>query len=410
MVRILLLCLGLLSVWPQAVLAQARHDHGGGGGMPALPKVKPCPEASLACAISATPFFAPDGSLYLAWSSGGRIVVARSIDQGRTFADPVFANPGEENVDAGPDSRPSIVVDAAGRITVAYAIFKDRGWNGEVRLTQAAAGGAFAPPVAIAENPASQRFQALFAGRDGRILAVWLDKRARLQLPNPRDYAGAALAWTWLTPGNAPDGTAHTGRDNTCECCRLGVAAGPDGNPVVLFRDIFPGSVRDHAVIAFSDQGVPGPTRRVSDDDWVIAACPHHGPSLAIDASGGWHVAWYTQGSRRAGTFYAHSYDQGQTFSAPMAVGSADEQAGRSSLLAIGDTVYLAWKQFDGEQSVVNLMVSRNRGERFSAPSTIARTSDASDHPLLIANGTKPYLSWLTTVEGYRLVPLEVSE
>ncbi|MFO1027622.1 MAG: hypothetical protein U1E70_20785 [Acetobacteraceae bacterium] len=402
-----LFCLAVLACGSRGAAAQARHDH---GSMSGVPTAKPCPDAALTCAVSATPFFAADGTLYLAWSAGGRIAVAHSSDKGAHFSPPAFANPTEEVVDAGPDSRPSIVVDGNGRITVAYAIFRDKAFNGEVRVTHADRGGAFARPVPIADNPASQRFQSLLLDRDGSVFAAWLDKRKRLDLPNPKDYAGAALAWTRIPPGGEPSGAARLGSDNTCECCRLGIASAGPGRPVVLFRDIFHGSVRDHAVIAFDADDNPGPTQRVSDDDWVITACPHHGPSLAIDGSGGWHAAWFTQGKQRSGLFYAHSDDQGASFSAPLPVGSPGAQAGRPNLLAMGDTVYLAWKQFDGALSAVNLMVSRDRGAHFGAPKVVATTRDASDHPLLIAHAATPYLSWLSANEGYRLIPLGAGE
>ena len=68
--------------------------------------------------------------------------------------------------------------------------------------------------------------------------------------------------------------------------------------------------------------------------------------------------------------------------------------------------VWLAWKEFDGEVAVVNVMQSRDDGMTWSAVRAIARTKDASDHPLLIANGERVYLSWLTHKEGYRLIAL----
>jgi hypothetical protein len=406
--RTVLLCLAALLCYQRAPLAQSEHHRMGGMGR--LPPIKDCPDAALSCAVSATPTFTKDGTLYLAWAAGGRIVVAHSTDKGAHFSPPLFANPGKEVIDAGPDSRPSIIVDDTGRITVAYAIFRDHAWNGEVRITHADRGGAFTPPVPIADNPASQRFQTLLLDQDGGIFAAWLDKRARLSMANPEDFEGAGLAWTWIPPNGAPTGAAKLGRDNTCECCRLGVALAGPGRPVVLFRNIFAGSVRDHAIVAFSDKNTPGPTHRVSNDDWVISACPHHGPSLAIDGQGGWHAAWFTLGHKRKGVFYAHSFDRGAHFSDPMPVGSPDDQAGRPNLLAIGDTIYLAWKQFDGDQSVVRLMVSHDRGDHFGPPQVIGSTKDASDHPILIADGARPYLSWLTANEGYRLIPLEVAE
>ena len=52
-------------------------------------------------------------------------------------------------------------------------------------------------------------------------------------------------------------------------------------------------------------------------------------------------------------------------------------------------------------------MTSRDSGKTWSKPSAIATTQDASDHPLLIANQTTAYLSWLTLKEGFRLIALE---
>jgi hypothetical protein len=38
-----------------------------------------------------------------------------------------------------------------------------------------------------------------------------------------------------------------------------------------------------------------------------------------------------------------------------------------------------------------------------------ARTADASDHPLLLSDGHRALLSWLSAREGYRLLPLEAT-
>ena len=112
--------------------------------------------------------------------------------------------------------------------------------------------------------------------------------------------------------------------DNTCECCRLGLAFAGPGRPVVVFRNIFEGGVRDHAVMTFTDPATPGEVRRVSNDDWQISACPHHGPSLSISPAGTYHVAWYTNGKARKGLFYARSQDEGRTFSDPIPLGRSD--------------------------------------------------------------------------------------
>ena len=222
-----------------------------------------------------------------------------------------------------------------------------------------------------------------------------------------KTYAGAALAFAW---DDKPGGTlqaATIARDNSCECCRIGVAFAGPGRPVVLFRNIFDGGIRDHAVITFADPKTPGPLYRVSDDDAKIDVCPHQGPSLAIGPDGVYHATWFALGRKLKGLYYAHSDDGGKTFSSPMKLGTPKAQTSRPYVLTAGGVVYLAYKSFDGEMTTVELMTSHDSGKTWSAPHSIATTHDASDHPLLIANPTTAYLSWLTLKDGYRLIPLE---
>jgi len=382
--------------------AQMAHDHAGHAGAS-------CGGPTLACATAATPAFGPDGALWLAWAAGGRISVAKSTDLGRTFAAPVTVNPEPVRLDSGPDERPKIVVDARGRIFVAYATFKDSAFNGQAFHSRSDDGGVtFAPPRAITTDPESQRFEALALDADGALFAAWLDKRNRAPARQKGEtYVGAALAFAWSNDDGATFAEARIAHDNTCECCRLGVAFAGPGRPVVLFRNVFGGTVRDHAVTTFADPMTPGPVHRVSIDDWAIDACPHHGPGLAVAPDGGYHVAWFTAGRARRGLFYAHSYDGGRTFSDPMPIGQAERNPSRPAVLAAGGAVWLAWKEFDGEQTTVDVMVSRDGGRSFGAPQVVARTGNASDHPLLIANGERVFLSWQTRADGFRLIPLE---
>ena len=104
----------------------------------------------------------------------------------------------------------------------------------------------------------------------GRVFAAWLDKRnvAKARAAG-RAYPGAALAYAW-EDGDADFGNTAIALDNTCECCRLGLAFAGAGRPAVVFRNIFPGSVRDHGVITFRDPddagtGAPRQRRRLED-------------------------------------------------------------------------------------------------------------------------------------------------
>jgi hypothetical protein len=52
-------------------------------------------------------------------------------------------------------------------------------------------------------------------------------------------------------------------------------------------------------------------------------------------------------------------------------------------------------------------MTSRDDGATWSAAKTISSTTDASDHPLLVSDGRRSYLSWMTKADGYRIQPIE---
>ena len=388
--RTILLCLGLMLF---AGGANAQHHHGGG-----------TPEA-----FTATPAFAPDGTLWLVRAMTDRIVVSKSTDLGRKFSDPVSVTPDAMKLDWGPDARPHIAVGAKGELIVAFAIFQDQRFNGRAFFSRSTDHGAsFSRPQPLTPDTASQRFETVAIDPAGQPFAAWLDKRNIAKaLAAGRSYPGAALAYAWSEDGGGSFGATGIALDNTCECCRLGLGFAGPGRPVVVFRNIFDGSVRDHAVVTFRDATTPGPIKRVSVDDWKVEACPHHGPSLAIAPDGSQHVAWFTDGKARKGLFYARADSADAPFGAPRPLSPPDRQPARPYVLASGRAVHLVWKEFDGAKALVRWQVSQDGGRTFSTTRTVADTDDASDHPLLVEHAGRAYLSWLTKAQGYRLIPLE---
>ena len=397
--RTLIVALALALVQTSAS-AQMSHNHASDAA---------CETVELRCASKVTSTFAQDGTLWLAWMAGGQVSVASSRDGGHTLSAPVQVTQGKPNLDWGPDARPKIVVDRKGGIAIAFSTFRDKAFNGEVFYSRSADGGkTFAAPQSITDNTESQRFEALGFNADGTLFAAWLDKRNRVPTQQAgKKYDGAALFFATSKDGGATYSKAEMVVDNTCECCRLGLAFDPAGHPVVLFRNIFEGGVRDHAVVTFNDSGTPGELRRVSVDDWQIAACPHHGPSLSIAPDGTYHVAWYTNGKARKGLFYAQSHDGGKTFSEPMPIGQLSKGPSRPFVISGSQGTAIVWKEFDGEKTTVNLMTLPDAGKTWSQPRVVASTSDASDHPLLVSNGRQTYLSWMTKADGYHLQSIE---
>jgi hypothetical protein len=88
-------------------------------------------------------------------------------------------------------------------------------------------------------------------------------------------------------------------------------------------------------------------------------------------------------------------------------IGRPDRNPTRPYVIAGPRETAMVWKEFDGEKTTVNLMTSHDDGATWSAAKTISSTTDASDHPLLVSDGRRSYLSWMTKADGYRIQPIE---
>ena len=389
----------------------AGEGHGDAAAAGQHGRAADCEGTPLHCASAATPLLAPDGRLLLAWTSQGAVYFAASKDLGRSFADPVVLDRRGRRLDGGSDARPSLAMDSRGRIAVAYAYFKDDVWNAEVMLVRSDDGGRhFSPPRALAPGDGSQRFASLLSAPDGRLFATWIDKAPAPSADAAAASAGersVAVAYAWSDDGGASFGAPTRTPGASCECCRIALASDPAGCPTLAYRAVFDGRTRDTALVRACAMTGGTPTlAQVARDDWKTDTCPHHGPAVAVDAGGRVHVAWFTQGERRQGLFYAHDAaapagDAAPAFSPPLPVGDASSHAGRPALASSGRRVWLAWKEFDGRTSAVQVMQSDDGGDTWSAPRRVATTSGYADHPLLVAAGARIYLSWLTRDDGY---------
>ena len=118
-------------------------------------------------------------------------------------------------------------------------------------------------------------------------------------------------------------------------------------------------------------------------------------------------VSMTVNGKVRKGLFYARSRDGGATFSEPLPIGRPDRNPTRPYVIAGPREAAMVWKEFDGEKTTVNLMTSRDDGATWSPAKAISSTMDTSDHPLLVSDGRRSYLSWMTKADGYRFQPIE---
>ena len=399
---------GILTALSLQSLAWCQSDHLAHSGMSASAKPSTsCKGSALGCANAATPFLDKEGKLLLVWTGGGIVSFAKSDDLGKTFGSVVKIAEHGKSLDVGSDARPQIVSDSNGNIFLAYAFFKDANWNAQINTSRSSDGGnTFSPPVSLIEDGSSQRFPSILIRPDGSIFAAWIDKRLVASAKQGgAKKLGGSVAYSFSSDNGRTFQVEHIANENSCECCRIGTALDVTSNPVMIYRAIFPGGIRDHATQIITSRGAE-PIRRVSDDQWKTDACPHHGPSIAVSQSGKIHAAWFTQGETRSGVFYANSSNQGRSYSKPTRIGAEGANISRPYLLVLGNTVYLVWKEFNGKSSTVYLKQSMDDGGTWSSPQAVFETSGYSDHPLLISQGKVVFLSWLTRDDGYQFIKI----
>lgn len=385
-----------------SALAQEKGGHMGHAAPAA------CADPTPKCAVTATPFFGADGRLWLTYAVAGKVYGAVSRDQGKSFAPPfTIAALDAGALDDNGEARPKLVALADGTLVASYTSKPEKSYEGTIFITRSADGGkSFSKPQPLIDGK-GQRFETFVIDPEGRLYVAWLDKtNAEKAKAAGEAFAGSGIAVGWSDDGGATIEGKRILLDHSCECCRVGAALDRDGRPVFAWRQVFENNQRDHMVAKLSADGTALVGGRVSVDEWATT-CPHQGPALAINSAGRWHVAWFTRGKQRQGLFYARSADGGKSFSEPEKLGDSERAPSRPQLLAAGDRLYRAWKEFDGTTTTIALQSSRDGGKSWTAARVVASTADASDHPLLVESKGAAYLSWLTREEGYRLIPLE---
>ncbi len=381
------------------------HEHEKSDAIPVVSST--CSQALVQCARSATPLFGPEGKVWLLWSHDDRLRLSTSLDGGSTFPTTIVISEKMPVLDDNSEARPKLVLLADGSLLVAVTQ-RDSHYVGRLFTARSVDGGLTFSPLKPMLDSVGQRFETPLVLPSGRLVMAWLDWRnqtaAKAKGQAYKD-SGIAVAWS------DDNGQTFQGKsilaDYSCDCCRIAAAVDSDGRAVFAWRHVYGGTTRDHAAAKLRDDGTFSPLRRIAVDDWKLDACPRHGPSLSIGTDGTWHATWFTGAAGKSGLHYARSVDQGVTFSAPQAIGNPVKSPARPQVLAgAANSVWRAWKEFDGQVSTVIVQRSDDNGLSWGATTEAARTSGASDHPFLVSSGASVYLSWLTRDEGYRLKKL----
>ena len=245
----------------------------------------------------------------------------------------------------------------------------------------------------IGKNPTGseidQSHPELLADQDGRFHLVWLDDR------DENGYQGIRYART--QDAGQHWALAQTVDDSTCSCCWNRLMLGPDGQLNALYRNMEP---RDMALAQSGDVGASWhKASTVGEFNWVFDGCPHNGGALA-QSNQTLHSLVWTGAENKAGLYYSRSADNGQTWSAPQAMGNGS-LAFHSDIAALDDAHVMAiWDVRGAEGSTVMSSKSLDNGGQWSTAQPISTPGSSASFPRIVATPDGFLAMWLEQKSG----------
>lgn len=309
-----------------------------------IPAPAPAPGA-----IASGPSLAPGplGAAWLSWQE------KQGVNTALRFARFEAANAqwtAADTIAHGPDwfinwaDFPAVTVGANGRATAVWFVKNPEvpspagaaaghshhgpGYRAMIRRTTDG-GRTWGAPAPLTTESDSVEFVSLATLADGRVLAAWLDGRAKQRGSQMQQLYSRVLdsagADTLVDPA-------------VCDCCQTTLTAFPDGTALLAYRGRTAEEVRDIRVTRFRGQAWDAP-RPLSGDDWRINACPVNGPQLASDG-GRVAAAWFTAADNDPRVLASFSPDAGARFLMPLQVNET-KPAGRVATALLRDGALL---------------------------------------------------------------------
>ena len=301
------------------------------------------------------------------------------------------------------EGKPKIVVAKNGNIYVTWTQVLPTNYSGYIWFSRSVDGGqAFSEPKIVHQDRSiiTHAFDVLTVSSSGRIYVAWVDNRDLIAAQLAKEpYDGAAIYYSLSDDDGASFSEERKVADTSCECCRIAMLANEQGEAVMMWRQLFDGGVRDHAIAKVNPNEVTPKIHRASFGNWKIDACPHHGPAIAKGGDWGYHMAWF-DGGDKAGLFYARMDGEAWVSSPAKRFGDANSQAGHPALMSDGEQVWLAWKEMTDTTSLVKLVKSNDGGRSWGEPVVISQTKGKSDYPQLLLKDGQAYLAWNTEFDG----------
>lgn len=348
------------------------------------------------------------GRVWLAQVKQGQVLVSASDDAGKHFSTEVAVNPVPMTIAAKAEARPTIAAGANGAVYVSWTEALKKNHAGNIWFARSLDGGKkFEAPYIVHQHreEIAHRDDAMHVAADGTITVAWLDKRDMLAAKAAgKSYDGAAIYYAVSRDQGKSFSPEQKLADHSCECCRIAMTSKPDGTVAVLWRHVFEGNERDHAMAEIGPAGKPVLVR-ASYGHWKIEGCPHHGAALAVGEGFGYHLAYFDGAGDKPGLRIARMDGQAWVTSPPRRFGDAKRNAGHPALLSVGDQVWLAWQEHDQHGADIMAMASSDGGRTWGAQVVMLHSASKLDYPQWLILQSQATLAVNAADQGLQLLP-----
>ena len=378
---------------------------------PVQAKPGSCHGAAVDCGSGVTAAFDHEGRLWAVFVQGKYVYLSRAAGPGRDFSAPVRVNREGEYIYSKGENHPKIAFGPGEEIYLSWSRATSNRFTGDVRFTRSLDGGHSFDPVRTINDDglkASHRFDSLLVADNGDVYIAWLDERERAGYKKAGDGNDSALYYVISRDKGATFSANYRVAGNSCDCCHIALAAGPADNAAVFWRAVFAGNTRDHAFTFLGRQGRTSDILRPAVDNWRIEACPEQGPSLDHADGARYHLAWFSRGTEHKGIYYG-LFDAAAGRLTRLAAVTSAAGAGHPQVLSAGNQVFLIWKEFDGEKTLLRAVYSDDGGTTWQDPLTVMTTQSGSGNPALLDRSGRVFAAWFTRDEGLRIIALNSS-
>ncbi len=373
----------------------------------------------IACGSAPSSVTDASGKLWVVFEYQQHLYVSSSPNMGKSYSPAIKVNKVAESIYTNGENRPKIVFGKNAEIYISWTKKTKGRFTGDIRFSRSLDGGqTFSSPITVNDDGllTSHRFESIRVTQDGTIFLAWIDKRDNFELDKQgllvakkQKGLNGAIYTSFSTDSGKSFSKNQRLAASSCVCCRLAMTPVSNDAVAIGWRHVYPGNIRDHAFAIVNSAGIKQPAKRVSTDNWKINACPHHGPSMVMDQNKQLHMVWFTASESRKGIFYGR-LNQSDSEADNLKNLSSAPSASHPYIASHENRLTVVWKIFDGKQSQIVQVQSKDLGKSWSDAKLIANAKGKSDHPFIISSEKNQWLTWWTQEKGFVVQPINAGE